>query len=301
VHEFTGVFNGTPTEVTTTPWPVAITGATSTTNVQQLTSVVFDETRDVLYVGDFDGRDDWVNVATGAVTASSGFGDATDDMYDAPLVDPTQGTNGEVYQQVGTDGTDAAIVQLAGEFASGAAETNHERTGAAVGNTGGDIFTGSFDNTYYTSSVGTGHLIFCGANTGPTGHPELYTITITANVMTAIAADVSASTSATAQCSSITEVYNGTTDYVYTSVSTGGVPAGCGGAGCVLAYSVNAGTGALTSSGSAPYSGGTSGVIIDNFQTAVGGAQIYFSPLTAAACTTSGTGGCAVQAAQITP
>ncbi len=50
-----------------------------------------------------------------------------------------------------------------------------------------------------------------------------------------------------------------------------------------------------------PAAGGTSGIIIDNFVSALteaGASQIYFSTLTGQACGTSGTGGCAVQASQ---
>jgi hypothetical protein len=64
----------------------------------------------------------------------------------------------------------------------------------------------------------------------------------------------------------------------------------------VLAYSV-ASSGAMTNTGSLAASGGTTGIIIDNFATSTGASQIYYSPLTTAACTT-GSGGCAVQTAQ---
>jgi hypothetical protein len=48
--------------------------------------------------------------------------------------------------------------------------------------------------------------------------------------------------------------------------------------------------------------GGTSGIIIDNFvNTLLGASQVYFSTLSNQTCTTSGTtGGCAVQASQVT-
>ena len=300
VHQFTGVFNGTPQEVTTTPWPIPVpTNATS--NGDPLTSVVFDESRNVLYVGDFGGQLDWINVTTGIVTTSGGLGGGTNDLYDGPLVDPTQGTNGEVYESVSqSSGTaDAGIYQLAGEFAATATGTL-EGTGTAANNY---AFTGTFDNTYYTSAVGTGHLFVCGVTSAANGRPAVWSIPVTANV---VAAGTLASTISTGntgngvQCSSVTEAYNGTTDYMYTGVVTGGSLGTCANGGCVIAYST-AGTGTLTLSGSQAYTGGISGVIIDNFVTGVGGSQIYFSPLGTAPCTTSGTGGCAVQAAQVTP
>jgi hypothetical protein len=52
----------------------------------------------------------------------------------------------------------------------------------------------------------------------------------------------------------------------------------------------------------APYTGGTSGITIDNISTASGASNIYFSTLGSETCTTSGgTGGCAVQASQSAP
>jgi hypothetical protein len=50
-----------------------------------------------------------------------------------------------------------------------------------------------------------------------------------------------------------------------------------------------------------PTAGGTSGIIIDNFVSALtepGASQVYFSTLSDQPCGTSGTGGCAVQASQ---
>jgi hypothetical protein len=50
-----------------------------------------------------------------------------------------------------------------------------------------------------------------------------------------------------------------------------------------------------------PSAGGTSGIIIDNFVSALteaGASQVYFSTLSNQTCGTSGTGGCAVQASQ---
>jgi hypothetical protein len=300
VHQFTGVFNGTPQEVTTTPWPIAVP-TNSTSNGDPLTSVVFDESRNVLYVGDFSGELDWINVTTGAVTTSGGIGGGTNDLYDGPLVDPTQGTNGEVYESVSQSaGTNVSgVYQLPGEFAAAATGTL-EATGSAASTY---AFTGTFDNTYYTSSVGTGHFFVCGVTSAANGRPAMWSIPITANVVAAGTLASTISTTAAGngvQCSSVTEAYNGTTDYMYTGVVTAGSLGTCAAGGCVLAYST-AGTGTLTLTGSAPYTGGISGVIIDNFVTGVGASQIYFSPLGTAACTTSGTGGCAVQAAQVTP
>jgi len=58
-----------------------------------------------------------------------------------------------------------------------------------------------------------------------------------------------------------------------------------------------------TPSAALPTAGGTSGIIVDNIvslSTISGASQIYFTTLGNQTCGTSGTGGCAVQAAQPT-
>ncbi len=295
VHQFTGVFNGDPAEVTTTPWPVA-SGTTATSNTEPLTSVVYDESRNVLYYGDKGGHIGWVDVATGGVTTSAKVGTGTQDMFDAPLVDPSAGTNGYLYQSVSKGTADAAIYQFAGEFGSAAAGTQ-VTTGNA---TSTYAFTGSFDNAYY-SGAATGYLYVCGVTSSGNSRPAVWDIPIntTTNAMgTATLQSTLATAGGATQCSNITEVDNGT-DYIYVSVVNDGSTAlGCtGNGGCVMVFS-DTGTGTLTWVAGTAETGGISGLVIDNFVTGSGASNIYFSPLTAAACTTSGTGGCAVQAAQ---
>jgi len=298
VHEFTGVFHGNPTEATS-PWPIA-TATTATGNTEPLTSPVFDETHAVLYVGDAGGHEDWINTATGALGASSAaIGKGTNDIYDAPLVDPSIGTAGYVYQTVASDGTNSGVFQFTGKFAASAGGTE-ESTLPLV--SGALIYTGAFDNGYYTA--GTGHLIVCGG-AATTDRPTLYSIAITTtsgvSTMSSAAAGPTLTSSSAATCSSITEVFNGSTDDVYTSVTNHetGITGCSGGGGCVVAYSESGGT--LTYSGATNSAGGTTGIIIDNFATSTGASQVYYSPLSTTPCTnTTGTptAGCAVQSAQ---
>ncbi len=300
VHKFTGVFTGAPVEAAS-PWPVALTGATSTNNSYPTTSPVFDESRNVLYIGDFGGRVDWINTTTGAVTSSTAIGSDTNDLYDAPLVDPSAGANGFLYQTSVRNGAASAVVQFAGKFASG-----NGGTSVTVGTiaSGGLIYTGTFDNLYYTGAA-TGHLYVCSANTTG-GHVNLFEIPITTatNALGTVVSLTTALTGAAGDtCSSVTEAYTGSVDYIYTAVTNGGSPAACGGRGCVIAFNATAAlTAASTDSGAAYFPGGASGIIIDNFTGATGASQIYFSPLGggagAASCGASVNAGCAVQAAQ---
>jgi hypothetical protein len=301
VHQFTGVFNGDPAEVTTTPWPVGITGETSTGNTTPLSSPIFDEEHGTLYVGDAGGRVDWINVTSGAVTASGKIENATNGVYDSPLVDPSANSGtGWVYTMVKNDGTTncnlvifvsepcSGVIRMAGEFAPGVTNTSESSTGYSDATY---AYTGTFDNAYY--STGTGHIIVCGG-ANISGYQTLYDIPVTGTTMSA-SANATTLAGGTANCSSVTDGYNGATDYIYTSVTANASVGSCS-AGCVVAYSV-ASNGALTNTGSLAASGGTTGIIIDNFATSTGASQIYYSPLTTAACTT-GSGGCAVQTAQ---
>jgi hypothetical protein len=282
-------------EVTTTPWPVA-SAATATGNTEPVTSVVYDESRNVMYFGDRGGHVAWMNVATGAVTSSNKVGNGAQDMFDGPLVDPSAGANGILYESVAQGTADAAIYQFAGEFTGATSGTQ-----VATGNDPSTYaFTGSFDNAYY-SGAATGHLYVCGVTSSGNSRPAMWEIPITTatNAMgTAVIQSTLATAGGATQCSNITEVDNGT-DYIYVSVVNDGSTAlGCtGNAGCVMVFS-DTGTGTLTWVAGTAQTGGISGLVIDNFVTGSGASNIYFSPLTAAACTTSGTGGCAVQAAQ---
>jgi len=306
-------------------WPIAVCPATCTfvsgENVNPLTSPVYDESRGVVYVGDFGGQLDWVNVSSstitanstsyppGTVTTSQAFGFGGQDMYDAPLVDPSAGTSGFLYQMVASDATSncvssnacSGVFQFPGEFAATSTGTE-EATGYTT--TARPVYTGSFDNAYYGGTA-AGHLYVCGGSAATSAHPTLYAITFssTAHTMMSAVTTGPALSSAGATCSSITEAYNPTgtpADYIYTSVATSGSTTGCtAGSGCVVAYNVN--NVLTTSSTGAGFlaTGGTSGISIDNFVTTTGDSNIYYSPLTTANCTTPAVaGGCAVQASQ---
>src|SRR5207245_10806857 len=114
-------------------------------------------------------------------------------------------------------------------------------------------------------------------------------------------------------CSPGTEVFNphagAGTDCIFMSVQTSavtGVPISCpAAAGCIMSFDVTAGAainpGTVTAAKAAA-SGGASGVVVDNTVgagTLAGASQVYFSTLANGTCATStGTGGCGVQASQ---
>jgi hypothetical protein len=175
------------------------------------------------------------------------------------------------------------------------------------------MYAGDFNNTYYTSTNATsptGTLFVCG-NTS--GNPTLYAIAITGGTMNSGAAtSETALAGASATCSPITEVYNGTQDWIFLSVTNDGNKTAsgagkCSGAGaagaCVYSFNVGSGGSETTPVDGLSASGGSSGIIIDNLSSA-GGSQIYYTTLSTQSCAGNGggqgagSGGCAVQASQ---
>ena len=143
---------------------------------------------------------------------------------------PTNGAgNGGVYQFT-TDVTVAPVETTVG-------------TGST---TGVPVFSGAFDNTYFSSANGaspTGNLYVCG-NSG--ADPTLYQVPITSNTMAGTSVVVAAvGGTSGSQCSQVTEIYNpnvtpGTTppnppfDFLLLSVAANGSATGCAGGACVM-------------------------------------------------------------------
>jgi hypothetical protein len=101
----------------------------------------------------------------------------------------------------------------------------------------------------------------------------------------------------------VAEILNGTTDYIYLSMTANGNQTSvCTGA-CIYSFIVTSSVPSSATKGLSA-SGGASGIITDNTGTG-GGSQIYFSYLSAATSTikcpspsSASGGGCAVQASQ---
>jgi hypothetical protein len=200
--------------------------------------------------------------------------------------------------------------------------------GASTTNT---LYSGSFDNQFWASvttggaSSGTGNLYVVGARGGTFNEPKLAEIRISANGLqtggtcqsgfnyppnaTTVVCSVNVEnpmTSAAAGGSPLTEIYDGTNDWLFASVtgSASNAPSGCSGA-CVESWNAKSTLGTTNAVAGSTELGGTSGIIVDNVSSTNGASQIYFSTLgTSGSCTTSGTltdGSCAVQASQTAP
>jgi len=306
VHKFIHVFSGMPSEVTTGGFPfkaasVPISGAIYN-EVSGTVSVAasYDGTNNGgrLHEVSVDVTPTAANskllgsTTTGGVNcAGTTVGSGTALTLDAPLVDPTAGTNGTIYVFIGNDG-EATPMSAVYQFASGSVSNAcGSKLNVGTGSTTSAIpvYSGTFDNIYYTSEASqtgnspTGNLYVCG-NAG--GDPTLYRIPIASNAFGTVSTGPVLTTGA-ATCSPVTEFLNGSTDRAYLSVTANGktaAPVGCpagGPSGCLMSFTLGASTPAGTTAAVAE-SGGTSGIVIDNSGATTGASQIYFSMLGAA-------------------
>jgi hypothetical protein len=302
LHKFTGVFVGSPTEVTST-WPVQLNVTAGT----KISSPVYDSNSGNVFVGDSTGV--LYSVAASGTTKYN-TGSLGDIIADAPMVDVSAGT---LYAFVTTSASgkpytgDNVVVQFTTGFtAYGSPGTVYVGTGGA----GYYLYAGDFDNVFYESLTNTGNLYVVG-NTGATTGATLYRAGITSGYLSGTV--TSAATGLTTSGaypwpSPLTEFCNGTctvsagvtngNDYVFFSVNQAAVGSCTPGAanGCILSYNVSnpasaviSGTGLKVTTPGAPGCWATGGIVPDNSAATTGASQIYFVNLNGAAA--GGAGG----------
>lgn len=315
LHQFSGVFSGTPGEVTSSPWPVSV-------GTQQLGGPVLDGASGKIFVSDYSpdfitgstsspcglvgcGVLHSISAATGAVSGTSSRLDSLYGIVDSPIVDSSAG---KVYAFAGADGSASCTLSpCSGVYQFPTGFTSGSGTEAKLGAGFLWLLAGSFDNAYFTSANSaspTGHLYVSG-NTGLANN-TLYQVAINSGVMSssAVTGPQLASNflpNFTSQFGfGVTEIANGVHDFIFVSVADFGSPAACANGGCVIGYDVASGTisGSTTPAFALAEAGGTSAIVIDNTSSQSGAANIYFTTLANQACGTSGTGGCAVQTSQ---
>ncbi|MGB9487096.1 MAG: hypothetical protein WCD04_13420 [Terriglobia bacterium] len=235
LHKFTDVF-GT-VHPTTAPAQASSGWPAQAGNSNPLTSAVYDYGSQRVYVCNFNSN--LTEVTTGgSTTSSASISGAHNDIQEGPIVDSSAA---KVYVFV-EGGSNNYIDQFATSFSSSA----NPLATVNVGTGGSDsqlLFSGAFDNAYYTSGTSpNGNLYVCGNTNGSTG-PILYQIPITSGAMGTTAVQGPTLTSASTQCSPLNEVYNtgatgGPYDWIYLGVNASGSPSGCGGGGCVMGVTV---------------------------------------------------------------
>jgi hypothetical protein len=135
-------------------------------------------------------------------------------------------------------------------------------------------------------------MYFCG-NNNSAATPTLYRIGFSsAGVMNATRDTTSyqlvttGDTGTADSCTPLTEINNGTTDYLFLGVRSNGAPSTCTAEACVMGFIIGTSSGpvSLITSPDAtlPLGGngsGSSGIVIDNIATQTGTSQIYFGNL----------------------
>jgi hypothetical protein len=237
LHQFTGVFLGTPAEVVNGIFPVQVS------SIGDLGSPVFDSgSQQVFAAGVVDGVLYRVDPVTGTKIASGPL-DASGNLVAGPIVDSSLGT---VYVSASNDGTTncpgpaacSGVYQLTTTF--GAGTTGNEVAVGTSSATPNPMYHGFFDSAYLKSVNGTGNFYICG-NTG--GHPTVYQVPINADVF-GTPTTVSVLTRTQNQpCSPLIDVNNpntsgGASERVFVSTALNAWPNICQGGGCVISFVV---------------------------------------------------------------
>ena len=274
LHKFTGVFTGTPAEVTTSPWPLTVASGVT------LTGPTYDSVSGNIFVGGSDGNLYCVTSAgafcsTKSIAVGNGSG-AAGAILDAPIVDSTRHT---VFA-IANNASDAILSQSTTSLGS--------QVKVIIGKRGNSLYDGAFDNLYFTS-VGTGHMYVCGNAVTGTATPTLWRVGFNSNGTIDTANDGTSFTLAGAavNCSPMTEVYNSTQgkDYLFLGLSGSGFTSGthnCGGTACLISFvlptSGNSVPTAANATMTSTYVGttGPSGIIVDNISGTNGASQTYF-------------------------
>lgn len=229
LHQYTGVFKGTPAEVTT-GWPVTV-------STNKLTSPVHDPNTGNTLVADSGGT--FYNVSSAGVVTASGRMDFGSGFTEGPMVDVSAGTAYVFSSKDASASTTAGVFQLSESFGAGTTGTE-AKIGTASGTT--PQYDGSFDHGYIFSTNLSGNLYVCG---NPGGKPTLYQVPIASGVIGTPLAGPVASTTSAATCSPTTDVYNATVtgsglpqEWVFMSVQAAGSPTACTGVACVMNFKV---------------------------------------------------------------
>jgi hypothetical protein len=203
LHKFQNVFRGTPSEVTT-GWPVQLGTAPN-----QLSSPVYDSGSLNVFVGGADGVLYKVLASSGAVTASSAVALGGVGVSDAPILDSQAG---QVYiLNPGTGTSTSSLLQFPVGFSANATGTSATLAPSTT-TTHPVLFSGTFDNQYFSSGSQTGPTgayYVCAGDA--TGILSLYRVPITNNVMGTVPTPLAIGSATGGQCSPVTEFFNNAT------------------------------------------------------------------------------------------
>ena len=256
LHKFTHIFGtGTPAEATGS-WPITVSSGVALTGPVYDSNTGSSNGSGNIYVGDRVGNL-WFVKETGSTVGacvaletppclgqnSLAIGDGSTRPLDAPIVDSS---SEHVYAFTGCEGSGvncgdlnsfAEVVQSPVALGTGTVVTDDLGASSRESNT----YDGDFDNNYYSGDYTNAHLYACGNLTGDNPR-TLYQLSFNSagQLNSTVVTGPALSAASSSACSSITEIFNGTTDRIFTSVANAAVPSGCSGTGCVMSFVVTA-------------------------------------------------------------
>ena len=230
LHQFTGVFLGTPAEVSGGGWP-------ATVSAKILTSAVHDDSSGNTFVGDSGGFIYSVSSARGRNRLGA-FG-LRERLYRRP--DYRFFGRHALRVFIERQHRFSGIFQLSTGFGAGTTGTE-----VTIGTSSSTIpqYNGAFDHSYITAAAPTGNLYVCG---NPGGDPTVYQVSINAGVIGGAKAGPILSGTNPNTCSPVTDVYNAVVtgaglpqEWIFMSVQGAASPTPCGGFSCVMNFKVTA-------------------------------------------------------------
>jgi hypothetical protein len=282
MHKITGVFRGTPTEVTTAGWPATITSGSGSANIG---SPVFDYTSKHIFVLDTNGNIDYVDDSVSpAVVHSPGISIAASGTNSNPII--VDSSLEYVYAVSNTNGTNAVVAQANTSLATASKVVVSIGTNATV-----YVLNGAFNNSYYAGTIpSAARLYLVGNDSSSAQVPALYSIgfgtgfTMASGTPANGPLALSTTTSKGVWGSPLTEFYNTTTstDYLFVGVTNACSTSITG--GCIRSLNITSAfpTTSNVNSVILAATGGTGRVTVDNNASSTTypqAASVYYTPL----------------------
>ncbi len=301
------LYKVTPVLRSGTPVVTKLTVASGT----ELTGPVYDGSSGFVFVGSTNGALYAITAASfSSVAGTLQIGDTScggglnNKLTDPPIVDSS---NGWVYEYITANPTPVTGIEqasTAGPFTTkNFVETGEGDSGCNSG-TSFPTHAPAFDNNYFFGTVTSGHIWVCGREPAGVSGAELWEIPTTGAKgsiagVTAVANATQINEVRHAQCSPMTEILNGSTDFLFFGEGNGNFLDT--NFGSLYGYTISGATATAISGSPLTYptaNGGTSAIVIDNVSSDVQASSIYFTTLATSTGTCGTTVYCAIKLTQ---